>query len=136
MDPKYFEIIYINKYKISTIEIIKLIPLFSKQVNIIGFLNWLIPSSKEGGGASSFTDIGRRQEPALSKYVWKIKEKCLPYQITWKTAGKTQFCNLTNKYCRFVHLSYTLVNTVHTYIYIFSLLVKMFVYYLVWLLSP
>ena len=49
---------------------------------------------------SSFNLISKRKETELSKCVWNLKEKGVPYSISWKRVGRAQGYNPTTKSCR------------------------------------
>ena len=48
---------------------------------------------------SSFNNTHKRHETALSKHIWKLKDKNVNFNITWKKIKSAKVFNTSNKKC-------------------------------------
>ena len=48
----------------------------------------------------SFTKIGKRNAPTLSKYVWDLNDRDVPYSIKWRTVARASSYSQSSGTCK------------------------------------
>jgi len=49
---------------------------------------------------ASFKNISRQNSTELSKYIWKLKDNKIAYEIKWKILARAQPCNKQSPLCK------------------------------------